>query len=135
MSQPAHDEIYQDMTGAFLGECKRPLTPRAEQGLRDFILKAVIEGADARPGSYAFYREYLMCRFKHIARTINQRCAESEPVKWKELTGTGDAETDRDDRQDCIILIPEGHRRRGLRICEDYPTGRLEEPRHLPDTL
>lgn len=130
---PSHDKIYRDMTGAFSAHVERDLTPRAEKGLRDFIREGVIEGVDRVPGSYEVYREYLKCRFKHIAWLVNGSVAHGRKVRWRELIDIGQAEVLLD-RLDCSSLFHGEDPGTLRRICAEYDPCDVVEDTTLDDT-
>lgn len=136
-STQSHDEIYRDMTAALKGKLVCPFTPRAEQGLRDFIREAVIHGVDNLPERYEVFREYLKCRFEHIGRALDEAAEPTKKVKWREIVDAGPAEVPKQ-RKDCDLLIKvrpaakrDAYRRR---ICKDYDGENIKEPTHLEET-
>lgn len=135
MHPPAHKDIHEDMTRALKGKLGRDLTSRAEKGLHDFIEEAVIKGVVKSPASYAVFKEYLKCRFEHIAMEVDRRGARGK-VQWKELIDAGQAEVRRE-RQICDDLIdPTLVDREGLRrkICEEFDDTAVQEATDLDDT-
>lgn len=133
MPESLHEQIHREMAEAFDGGNQRAMSGEAREALRKFIEHAVEGGIRGDAALYDRYRDYLRCRFRHVANGINQRVGADGTVTWEDIAEVAKVEVGHP-RGDCFRLIvpAPGSEAEGVgleaRICGEFTDAHLARP-------